>query len=78
MREIKEEMEVKKGNTYETTRTITDKATIYEDLSAALIAKKIHNCTYITRITDSCNYDGTRTITVNYNNGCRCRFTVKA
>jgi hypothetical protein len=78
MRDITKVIEVKKGRAYETTATITDTAAIYESLAGDLIAKKLHGCTWITRINDRCNYDGTRTITVTYNNGCRAIYTVKA
>lgn len=51
-------------NTYET----TNEADIYDRLAHELIAKKLHACTYISRITDRNNYDGTRTIVVTYSN----------
>lgn len=78
MREIKKEIEKKVNRTYETETVITDVARIYEDLAKELIAKKLHNCTWITRVNDVPNYDGTRTITITYNNGYRSRYTVKA
>ena len=78
MREIKKVLEKKVGRTYEVETIITDTERIYTDLATEIIAKKLHNCTWITRITDNCNYDGTRTITITYNNGYRSRYTVKA
>jgi len=44
---------------------------VYKDLSNDLIHKKLHNCSYITRITDESNYDGTRTITAYYTDGVK-------
>ena len=51
---------------------------VHEKLMLDLIAKKLHKCTYITRITDRCNYDGTRTIEVYYDNKTKCAYVVEA
>lgn len=78
MREIKQIVEKKVGRAYEVQTVITDKATIHESLMKELIAKKLHQCRWIKSIRDSCNYDGTRDITVTYDNGFRSVYTVEA
>lgn len=70
-----EEKTNKKWNTYGS--VIYNKETIYKSLMHDLIAKKLHKCTYITSIKDICNYDGTRTITVSYDNDVRRKYTVE-
>lgn len=54
----------------------TDGKTIYERLAGMLISKKINRCTYITRIKRVNDYDGTQTITITQDNGCRMVFIV--
>ena len=44
---------------------------VWEWLAKDLIAKKLHKCKYITRISDRNNYDGTRTVTVYYTGDTR-------
>ena len=73
---IKLERQSKIKKTYVTTSTETDAATVYAELAAALIAKKIHKCTYIKSIKEWTNYNGTRTVIVNYDGG-RCKYTIK-
>lgn len=51
---------------------------IYKSLASDLLAKKVHKCTYINRICDRSNYDGTRTITVYYDNGTKSVYIVEA
>mgnify|MGYP003308507354 CR=1 FL=1 len=48
-----------------------------EDLLSCIVAKKIHRCTWVRTIKDTCNYDGTRTIKIFEN--CRIKriFLVK-
>ncbi len=53
------------------------KEQLYHALMCDLIAKKLHNCTYIKSITDCPNYNGTRTITVTYDNNFRKVYTIK-
>lgn len=57
--------------------TTFDAARIHEHLMHDLIAKKLHACRYITGIKDRTNYDGTRTITVTYDNGVRAVYTIE-
>lgn len=78
MKQIQKVTEVKKGSKWEVHHTSTDEKTVYEDLAKALVSKKLHKCLYIKSIKDRCNYDGTRTITVNYDNGVRCIFNIES
>jgi hypothetical protein len=64
-------VEEKINGKYTEIRRCTDENEVNRDLMHDLIAKKMHNCTYITRITDTPLYDGTRKITVTYNNKIR-------
>lgn len=77
MRELRKVIEIKNGKKYEVDTIITDVAAVYESLARDLVAKKLQACNWITSIKDRTNYDGTRTITVTYNNGCRALYTVK-
>lgn len=70
-------IEKKNGKTWETVNVYTDPVKIYESLSKDMIAKKLHKCTYIKTIKDVCNYDGTRDITITYDNGVRRIYTIK-
>ena len=65
------------NNRHECYRT-EDVNEVHERLMHDLIAKKLHGCTYITRITDRSNYDGTRTIEVYYDNCTKCVYIVEA
>lgn len=76
MREINRTVELKTGRNWEVYRVETDASEIYEALARDLIAKKINGCTYIKSIKRVCNYDGTQTITVTYDNNCRSIYTV--
>lgn len=76
MREIKREFYSKENGKYTNTFTCTDEAEIYKDLASVLISKKLHSCTWVRSIKDTCNYDGTRTITVYHSNGCKDVYTV--
>lgn len=69
---------VKEGRTYKQTYKETDPAEVNKALMHDLINKKLHGCKYITSIKDRCNYDGTRTITVYYDNGVKNEYTVEA
>lgn len=76
MREIKRIVEIKNGRKWETTFSSTEPAYVFESLSKDLIAKKINACAYIGSIKRANNYDGTITITVNYNNDTRSVYTI--
>ena len=75
----KEAMRIEKrnGGKWETVSVYTDPVKIYESLAKDMIAKKIHKCTYIRAIKDRCNYNGTRDITVSYDNGVRRVYTIE-
>lgn len=66
------------NETNDTMTNIINERNIYTSLASDLLAKKVHKCTYITRITDRSNYDGTRTIVVYYDNGTKSVYIVKA
>lgn len=53
-----------------------DRELVYKELCHDLWAKHICKATYIKRITDRNNYDGTRTITVLYDNAVKRVYTV--
>lgn len=78
MKQIQRVAEKKTGKKWEQTFVTTDEKEVYESLARDLIAKKIHHCSWIVRISDDSNYDGTRKIVVTYDNGCRSIYTVKA
>lgn len=71
------QFQIKQGRNYITEMTVTEPVDIYNSLMHDLIAKKLHNASYIRSITDKPNYDGTRTITVAYDNACRRVYRVK-
>lgn len=70
------EIMVKTGKEYKTTAIWRDGETVYKELSHDLWAKHIAKATYIKRITDRNNYDGTREIVVYYDNGVKRIYTV--
>jgi hypothetical protein len=76
MRTISMTVQVKTGRVYNTNRVVTDPSEIYEKLAKDLLHKKIHKCTYISKISERSNYDGTRTITVTYDNGVRTIYVI--
>ena len=77
MKGISRTVERKTGRAWSATYTTTDATTIYKDLAHDLQAKYIHRASYVKRITDRCNYDGTRTITVTYDNDTRSIYIVE-
>ena len=77
MREMQRLVEQKVNNAWVETFRETDENKIWESLAKDLIAKKLHKATWIKSVRDSSNYDGTRDITVYYDNGVRSIYTVK-
>lgn len=77
MREMQRLVEQKVNNAWVETFRETDENKIWESLAKDLIAKKLHKATWIRSVRDSSNYDGTRDITVYYDNGVRSIYTVK-
>ena len=75
-REISMTNYVKEGRNWKESYTNTNPADVYESLSLALINKKIHSCSYIKSIKRVNNYDGTQSITVNYDNGVKTVYIV--
>ncbi len=55
----------------------TEPEQVYKWLMHDLIAKKLHQAKYITRIKDRTNYDGTRTVEVHYTEGVKNIFIVE-
>jgi len=76
MRQIEMTIYTKNGATWTQGRTTTDETEIYKSLAAGLLHKKIHKCSYIKSIKDACNYDGTRNVTVYYDNGVKALYTI--
>lgn len=68
--------EVKEGNKYIETYRTTDALTVYEDLSKALIGKKLNACQYIRSIKRVPLYNGYQEIVVYYTNNVRSTFIV--
>lgn len=77
MKEIRRIAEVKEGKAWRQTYVTTDEKEVYESLARDLVAKKLHKATYIKSVKDVSNYDGTRDITVTYDNGVRSVYTIK-
>ena len=77
MREMQRLVEQKVNNAWVETFRETDENKIWESRAKDLIAKKLHKATWIRSVRDSSNYDGTRDITVYYDNGVRSIYTVK-
>lgn len=67
---------IKDGNKWREHSTTTDRAKVYENLANDLIYKKLLGSTSITSIKQKNNYDGTRTIDVYTNNGCKYHYIV--
>lgn len=67
----------KDGKQWITTYETEHAETIHNNLMHELIAKYLHHAGYIRRITDKTNYDGTREITVYYDNNYKTVYTVK-
>lgn len=70
--------QTKVGRHYIETFLCLDQFAVQEALMKDLIAKKLHGCSYIRAIFDRNNYDGTRDITVYYDNNTRRVYTVNA
>lgn len=67
---------VKRGNKWYCDMVKTDVLTVYKALAEDLTNKYVMKCTYITRVVQRPNYDGTRSITVYFDNGVKHEFTV--
>ena len=67
----------KEDNTWIETFKETDVAAVEHWLLNDLIAKKMHKCKYIKSIKEHCNYDGTRTFTIYYDNNVKNVYTVE-
>ena len=70
------EILVKINGKYSTASIWRDAETVYKELSHDMLAKYIAKATYIKRITDKSNYNGTREIVVLYDNGVKRIYTV--
>ena len=72
-------IEVKRGNKYQESCQYTEvlnRDYIHERLANDLLHHYVHKARYITRISDRSNYDGTRTVTVNYDNDTRAVYVI--
>lgn len=76
MKDIRFSVLVKRGNKWECDYTKADVFTVYKALAEDLQAKYVMHCKYITRIIQRPNYDGTRNITVYFDNGVKHEFIV--
>ena len=77
MRQIELIREVKKGSKWETVYTLTNKEDIYKELSDAMVTKYLTKASWIKSIRRTQNYDGTITVTVNYDKDLRSIITVE-
>lgn len=79
MESRKIEMKVfdKKSGKWEETYSSDNAAEIYRALARNLTSKYLHKASYTKQVKDRCNYDGTRTITIYYDNGVKCEYTVE-
>ena len=77
MKSEKMTIQIKEGRSWTTTNIISDPVEVYRSLSHDMIAKKLHACSYIKRIEDRSNYDGTRTIKVTYDNSVRRVYVIE-
>ena len=68
---------VKEGKTWKETYKTTDVKEVEKQLLSDIVAKKMHGCTYIKSIKEICNYDGTRTFTIYFNNNTKNVYTVE-
>lgn len=78
MKDIKRVAEIREGRNWRQTFVETDSAKVYEDLARELVAKKLLGASWIKSVRERTNYDGTRNITVTYDNDCRSIYTVRA
>ena len=70
-------VEVKENNKWVQTYSTEDIATVYQDLSESLIAKKLNCCTYIRSIKRINLYNGFQKITVYHTNDVKVTFIVE-
>lgn len=68
---------LKNGRKWELRFEETDPETIHKELLDNIVAKKMHNCSYIKSIKESCNYDGTRTFTVYFSNDTKAVYIIE-
>lgn len=78
MKDIKRVAQKKENGKWVDTHIENDWTLVNTALMEDLIHKKLHKCTYITKITDKPNYDGTREIIVYYKYDMRNVYTVEA
>lgn len=71
-------MEEKQNGKYIPVYETTEKIDVLEWLTSDLMAKYLHKASYVKRIQDTPNYNGTRTVTVYYDNNTRSIYTVKS
>ena len=74
--EVSKTVYVKILRKWEVSHTVTNETEVYDSLAHDLINKKIHCCNYIKSIKHTPNYNGTQTITVNYDNDCKAVYII--
>lgn len=69
--------EMKKARSWKVIWETDNEARVHEELMRDLVAKKLHECTYIKSIKETTDYTGYRTITVTYDNDTRRRYRIR-
>ena len=78
MKQVSRVAEKKVGRNWIETYRTTEPAEVYKSLAKDMVNKKLCECRYITRIRRRSNYDGTETITVNYDNNIRSVYVIES
>ena len=76
-REVKFTTWVKDGRKWVERFTVTDEKEVYKELADDLTAHYINKAPYITRVQRTCNYDGTYTVKVLYDNEVKRSYIVE-
>ena len=70
-------MYAKNGRNWELLSYDNTAETVHKELLDNIVAKKMHGCSYIRSIKETCNYDGTRTFTVYFSNDVKAVYIVE-
>ncbi len=77
-RQIEQRYEEKDGRTWKMTYRTEDPEEIYKGLAQQLLSHKVFHASYIKRMEQHNNYDGTRTVTFYEDNGGRRVYIIEA
>ena len=69
---------IKNGSKWEESFSTTDQKAVYQLLAQAMVRRYVHKAAGILRVLDRSNYDGTRTVTIYYDNNCKSEYIVAA